>query len=532
MILSGGFLERHRRLIVIIFFAVLLGLGLAGFRDYGISWDEPNHRLYAEQAYRYVRDGDEELFSTSLKNYGPAFQLLLYSAERTFGLEDSRTIYLMRHLVTFLVFWLGVLLFYLLCKRLFGSWRIGLLGAGFLVLSPRIFAHAFYNPADLPLAMVFIAGIYTLVRYLDTKSVRAAVIHAVVCAIAVDIRVVGLMLPALTLLFMGIAAVEHRFRRGEMSKILLGLAVYIPVFACVTALLWPTLWQGPVRGIIGAFDQMGHVTWQGAALYWGKHLAAGDIPWHYAPVWMAITVPLAYVFCFLLGTGLTILSIFTRLVASPVVKWRNRLIILLWFILPLIYLALTEAVIYDGWRHIFFIYPALIILALTGLIWLWRRLRRGHAGVQGPAGGWWRIAAAAVVLALVLNLGIATLFMIRYHPYQNLYFNALVGGTKRAEGRFDLDYWGLAYRGAFEYILREDSRDEIKIYVSQETGKDSALMLTPDQRKRLVFVEKSSRSNYHLTNFRWQDREQVTATPWHTIEVGGATIMAIYRVRL
>ena len=37
--------------------------------------------------------------------------------------------------------------------------------------------------------------------------------------------------------------------------------------------------------------------------------------------------------------------------------------------------------------------------------------------------------------------------MIRDHPYQNVYFNLLAGSDKRH--RFELDYWGLSYKEAW-----------------------------------------------------------------------------------
>jgi hypothetical protein len=241
---------------------------------------------------------------------------------------------------------------------------------------------------------------------------------------------------------------------------------------------------------------------------------------------MAMTTPLAYMVFFLPGAGLTLASLFTGRIKAPVIKWRNRLLVLVWFFFPPAYLIATRAVLYDGWRHIFFVYPALLVLGLAGLVWLFRTLR------CGVAGRWSALAVPAVALAVALNLGSAVLFMIRSHPYQNLYFNALVGGVKGAEGKFDLDYWGLAYRGALEHILRVDSREEIRIYVSHDIGRDSAKLLRPVQRKRLVFVSQSSRANYHLSNLRWKDRKQVTAEPWHTIDVDDVAITAIYRVRL
>ena len=256
MVAITDLIEKHPKPVVSVFLVALLLLGLGIFRDYGLSWDESIQRQYGKMVYSYITEGDEEVLGDRHRHYGPVFQVLLYSMEKVFGLEDSRSIYLMRHLATFLVFWVGLLFFCLMCKYLFASWSIGLLGCAFLGLSPRIFAHGFYNPKDIPFTAVFIIGMYTLIRYLDRKTVRAAAVHAVVCAIAIDIRIVGVMLPAITILASGLVAVKYRSIHRETRRIRLSIGVYVPVLIGAVLLLWPTLWRDPIGGFLGAFNEM------------------------------------------------------------------------------------------------------------------------------------------------------------------------------------------------------------------------------------------------------------------------------------
>ena len=138
-----------RRVIPIIFFAALLLVGLGVFRDYGVSWDERVQREYGEKVYNYVTAGDRELFTDRHRYYGPVIEFALFSLEKALDLEDTRQVYLMRHLAVFLMFWLGAVFFYFLCKHEFKSWKLGILGSILLILSPRIFAHAFYNSKDI-----------------------------------------------------------------------------------------------------------------------------------------------------------------------------------------------------------------------------------------------------------------------------------------------------------------------------------------------------------------------------------------------
>jgi hypothetical protein len=41
---------------------------------------------------------------------------------------------------------------------------------------------------------------------------------------------------------------------------------------------------------------------------------------------------------------------------------------------------------------------------------------------------------------------------IRLHPYEYIYYNRFVGGVRGAQNRFELDYWGISYREAADYV--------------------------------------------------------------------------------
>src|SRR5208283_2260228 len=43
--------------------------------------------------------------------------------------------------------------------------------------------------------------------------------------------------------------------------------------------------------------------------------------------------------------------------------------------------------------------------------------------------------------------------MVRLHPYQYAYFNAISGGLRHAQGRFMIDYWGLSFKQAGQALV-------------------------------------------------------------------------------
>ena len=172
------FLSLHGfKFLVILFFVVLFFVGLKVFPDYGVHLDEENNQAFGQRSYEYIRDFNilspaisDSKFDFHDKIHGPIFQIILIFIKNQFNLTDSRTILLMRHLCTFLIFYLGVVFFYLLNYFYFKERKIALLGCLFLVLHPRIFAHSFYNSADIPFLSFYIISTYTLLRFLEQRN--------------------------------------------------------------------------------------------------------------------------------------------------------------------------------------------------------------------------------------------------------------------------------------------------------------------------------------------------------------------------
>lgn len=81
-------------------FLIMLLVALITFDDYGMSWDENTQRTTGQINYDYVFSDDTSLLTWADKDYGVAFELPLIILEKVFNLEDSRSIFIMRHLAT------------------------------------------------------------------------------------------------------------------------------------------------------------------------------------------------------------------------------------------------------------------------------------------------------------------------------------------------------------------------------------------------------------------------------------------------
>jgi hypothetical protein len=524
---------RDLRLPLVLFFAALLALGLAIHRDYGISWDEPFQRFSGAVTVKHLAErfapsrvtGEASRLPALAgyidRDHGTAFEAPAVALEALLGLTDKRDIFMFRHLLTFLVCFLGVIAVWRLAARRFADWRLGLLAALLLVLTPRLFAESFYNSKDAVFMAAFAIALCTTVSFVLNPGIRTALCHALATAFAIDIRVMAVVLPIVSL-----AVLALRLARRELPArpTLAAVALYLPATFAFAVAMWVWLWADPVGNFLEAFASMARFRYEGDTLYLGKLVPSASLPWHYVPVWIAVTTPPLYLALFVVG----VVAILRRLASRGLLVWRGDdelqdLLFLGLVVAPVLAVIVLQSVLYGGWRHLYFIYPAFLLVAVRG----WQVLWDGAAASRLLRGG----------LALVTALSFAhtALWMGRAHPLQNVYFNALAGSNLKA--RFDLDYWGLANRMALEYILRHDPSPAITVRADSETPLHSAIdMLTPAERKRLTLVEDGQPARYVVNNYygvkEFDDaRYAGDYDLFHQVVIDGEVILSIFRRR-
>jgi hypothetical protein len=525
--------SRLRRPLVGLFFGVLGLLGIGLHRDYGLPWDEQLDRLNGIISLKYValklapemarrqasfaqipdmRDNDDT-------DHGVIFQLPVLLLEKLVGADDSRDVYFLRHLATYFTYLAGVYVFYRLARQRFRSWQLGLLGAGLLVLSPRFFAESFYNYKDLVFLAFFVAGIYTLTQLRRRPSWRTALLHAAATGAAIDVRTMGVLLVFLTAGFVGLEMLYRPVWRRRVAPL---AALYLVATAAVVVLGWPYLWENPGSHFLEALQSFSRYRSDMTVQYWGRQVSVRELPWHYAPVWLLITTPAVYSLLF--GAGL--LTLTRAALARPRAWLRTRtgrqdLLYAAWFFGPLLAVVVLKSVLYDGWRHLYFIYPAFLLLGLRALAGI--RIAR-----MNPFARRWTTVG---LLILAVGMAQAGYRIIRDHPYQNVYFSVLPGPV--AERLFERDYWGLAGRRGLEWILTHDASAQIGVSTDARAFlvlHNNSLLLPPIQRQRLNLAA-GDQARYFLTVYRWHPQPYPAATgrEVYAQRVDGIKILSVFR---
>ena len=493
-------------LILILIYSVFLLIGILSFKDFGISIDEWELRIGGFVNLKYIM---LSLFGTSPSEmgnivkipeltayfgaHGGYFVTLISFIEYIFNIQDEQKIYFISHLINHLIFLIANFYFFLLIKDRFNNYIYGIAGAFFLFLSPRIFAESFYNQKDILFLSMFLISSYYAVSFIKKPSLKNSLLLAFSSALSIDIRIMGLMLIPILLFF-----VYVKYIKNKDSKLLLFTIIYLAILPFTVILFWPYLWMDPWNNLIEAFNIMSSygTRWGGYNLYFGKYILASNIPWHYSLVWIFITTPILYLILFIYGFFHISLRLKNRLFkitnesnVNDVVASDNELTDLfhyVTFILPIFLVISFNSTMYDGWRHLFFIYPSLLYISLKGLYLI--KLN------------FFRKKFLNLFLAIILFLSFTTYEMIHYHPHQNVYFNLLVG--KNVYKKFENDYWGLSNKQAFEFLLSNESKNTIFIGSAGPISlENSKKILSLEERARLV-IKPNNEADYIIDNYR------------------------------
>jgi hypothetical protein len=515
----------YKALTVSIFFFAFFILGTAVFSDYGISWDEESDRRLGSINYDYVFNDDLTLLTHKDRYYGVAFELPLIALEKVFGKRDSRTIYLIRHFMVFLTFFISCIFYYLLCARYFKDWRYGLLSVLFLILNPRIFAHSFYNAKDLVFLSIFIISIYSLINFLGASNIRSAVFHGFTCALCVGIRVLGVLVFFITILSIAISFIIKK-EQPRGSGMLKRAAVFVICSIFFIILFWPVLWNDPAGQFVSAFNAF--MQFKGVfrgivgglpVLYMGEYIKMTEVPWHYAPVWIAITIPLIYTILFLIGICVMVKRFFILLETED-------LILLSWCFLPLFAVIVFKSTLYDGWRHLFFIYPAFVIIAVNGLLFLKGAMNITWFNFLG------RHRKHLPAIVIIISLAPVLLFMIKHHPYQNVYFNILAGRDyTEIRKNFEMDYWGLSYKQGLEYVVKNNRNRTIRVKVANYPGRLNTYILPPGDRARIKIVKSIAEADYFIGAYRFHPLDYPFKKEVFSVSVQGGKILSVYQLK-
>jgi hypothetical protein len=468
-------------------------IGLIIYKDYGISWDEYQQRAIGLKYTKYIIEylnlnfffkdiNLEKIISFEEWRdsgaiqvyYGVLFELPLIILEFLFlGTSgNEQQIYQLRHVATFVMYMIGICGFYLQVIKIYKSPFPGVIAIVFLLLSPRIFSEAFYNSKDIIFMSFVSLGMLTLTNLTFKLSIKNILSHSLFVAFAIDIRVMAIFFIPLTFFVIFFNFFIKKINFFEVIKItILFLAAnwfFIIIFS-------PLLWESPIDNFFAVFQNMSQFPADTTMLYMAGTVNESDLPWHYIPVWVLVTTPPLIISLFILGVIFFIVDFFKtklRNYQEKEILLIANLMVVIGSISTVIFLQST---LYNGWRHLYFVYPSFIIIAVAASFRIFDKIKDFRFGTF-------------IFTLLFLTFSFHQLnLVVKSHPMQNVYFNFVIGNNWKK--KFDLDYWGLGSHLAIRDILLNNSDKDITVcQISYMILKNTLRILDTEEKKRIKLM--------------------------------------------
>ena len=210
--------KKNSNVIIFFYFFIFLIIGTFTAGDYGVHIEEKFHRSNGFYWLNYILSftdftelktisinkfnniGDYTLSAVSHYNkYGVIFDLPAAYIEILFNINNSKDFYKLRHLLSFLFFFVGTIFFYKILLNRFKNKNISIIGTTFFILSPRIYGDSFLYKDIIFLSISTIA-IYFFFKIVDKFSYKNLIIFSFFSALSTSSRIIGIYLPIIFLI--------------------------------------------------------------------------------------------------------------------------------------------------------------------------------------------------------------------------------------------------------------------------------------------------------------------------------------------
>ena len=512
--------EPMQKRLVALFFLFLTVLGLCLGGGYGVPWDEKNQQVTLKSnlyeyglillgednsVMRYAQELKTIPISKSVeRDHGSA---LFYPMAFIYFIEDAHLVMQIWHTYVWLLFMLGVIAIYIIMREIGLPRIIGCMASLLLYLSPRFFAEGHYNNKDV-LLLSMVLCIFAMAALLSRdRRFLWVLLYSLFGAFTANLKIIGFFawgLAGAAVLWRWI--LDKSFGKRDVRLIAAGVGIFVATYFLIT----PALWRQPLELFQYLFDNMNHFSrWEGNVLFQGKvyQPALGtSLPWYYLPKFILMTVPVPYLLLAFIGQVYAIIMC--------VKGDRNRPILVtmtVFWIFPLVYAMLSSPLVYNGWRHFYFVNAGLVVMGGVGLWWLYQLTRKT------------KILKATFALAATSVFVFQGVSILINHPYEYAYYNVLAGNV---EGQYELDYWTLSSYNALQKLATSTTRNQNLPIIFSTTEMDFTSIDYPLQnnydalpkelRDKMEYESLSEDAPYLIYNTSYLSGNEPTAPAGYT----------------
>lgn len=436
--------KRTYRIILIVIALVMVIMSL----NHGITGDEDDASAYGKAIISYMTTLGDDTTALHMPEaldkdhilhlYGGAFDMMTGVAHKILPFINEFTL---RHILNALMGFLGIF-FAGRIILLFSNYRAAIIVSLLMFSFPFFLGHSMNNPKDVPFAAANIMSIYFIIRFWQAypnakKKDYAYLILSI--ALALNIRIAALLLFAYSGLWM-LMSIMPNWKEG-LKKLVSIKSALIFAGLCIASysiavLFWPFALQDPINNPFVALDTFSNLQISLAQTWEGLRVRSAELPWYYIPKSILITST----YLFLIGLVMAAVFIYA--------KRKDKKIWLILFVaftgfFPVAYVVIKDANVFHLWRHILFVFPSLAIIAAFG----WESL---IANFENHKNKFLKVAPLILFVAFMLE---PLIFIAKTQPNEVNYFNAFVGGPKKAYQEYEFDYYYNGLKPSIDYFI-------------------------------------------------------------------------------
>jgi len=365
---------------------------------------------------------------------------------------------------------MGVLILFLFLKSI-ANLRTAWIGLIFLSLYPRYWGDMHTNVKDIPTAVFYTLSIYLAYLTVNTRKIIWVLTAGLITGITFNFKVNAIFIPVIVglwCLWIIFTPAKKQLTNpiSSWKKNVIAPYGFYFILSCFFAYgIWALIWPDPWTNFIYLIRFFQFNTTNMEVLLGGKWFCSGiNVPWYYPFWYLTIVTPLPILFGFVIGIIKVLYEGFIRF--KPF-----ALLLILWFFVPLIRFMLPGASVIDGIRHYEEVIFPMIAISALGIETVFSKFSY-HKTLK--------IFMFFIFLFFIFHL---SWNIISYHPYQLSYYNELVGGIKGANGKYDIDYWGISQKQAVDWVNKNAPPNSfVHIIMTADTA---GKYLRPDLLKNL-----------------------------------------------
>lgn len=401
----------------------------------------------------------------------------------------------------------------------------GVIASLSLVLYPLFFSESHFNIKDPVETTFFTLTLLAFFKGITRDSWKWVIASSVFAGLALGTKLnivfISLILGPWLIIYKWdqIKRLKWPFSR----RISLSLLAFPFIPLSILYVSWPFLWQD-IKNVLSVFSYYQDI---GSRLYQPTDYILFGIINTYAWKWVLFITPLSILFLFFLGLIYVFKNVFKE-------KTKLSLLILFWFLVPLLRVSSSTSGIYGGVRQIMEYIPAMAILSGIGAsqgikyLSMIKKLKQVFLG---------KIKWILLILFVPIAIKI-----ISIHPNENVYFNPLIGGLGGAKEKNFAD-WGVSlgspYKQGVDWLNKNAEHEANLTLVRGYTQNVPRISLRKDINfSDHYFSAEEKKGEYlmEITDYNWiltipiDKRLYIESlNPVYEVKVEGVPILTIWK---